>query len=90
MSRQVTKDTMRGPKARRSDRRIVHALLTPASDSDLAYIIAAYRALTLSPTNQSQVIRRALNLLAQRLAGLHGLDAAKAEIEALKGERVAV
>ena len=86
MSRQVTKAIMRGPKAQKSDKRIVHALLTPAADADLAFIKSAYHALTLHPVNQSQVMRRALNFLAKRLVGLHGDEAAQ-EIRALEYER---
>ena len=86
----VTKSRMRSPLRDRFDRRIIHSVLSASSDADLSYIKAAYNALTLQPVNQSQVVRRALSLLAERLAGLHGMDAAKAEIDALEGERVAV
>ncbi len=86
----VTKSRMRGLNRDRFDRRIIHSVLSASSDADLSYCKAAYNALTLAPVNQSQVVRRALSLLAERLAGLHGHDAAKAEIEALEGGRVAV
>ena len=86
----VTKAKMRGPKVDRFDRRVIHSVLTPSADSDLAFIKSAYHALTLRPVNQSQVVRRALNCLAERLVGLYGQDAAKAEIEALEGERVSL
>ena len=87
MSRQVTKQIMHGRDARPADKRIVHALLTPAASSDLNYTLEAYKALTLAPVNQSQVVRRALSLLAERLAGLHGHDDVSAEIEAFENER---
>lgn len=84
---QVTKAKIRGPKVGRWDRRIIHTVLTQSADADLNFCKSAFHALTLRPINQSQVVRRALNLLAQRLAGVHGDEAAKAEIEALEGER---
>ena len=88
MSRQVSLAIMHGPKARPADKRVVHALLTPAASVDLKYTLEAYQALTLAPVNQSQVIRRALSLLAERLAGLHGSDDVSAEIDAFEGERL--
>lgn len=83
----VTKAKMRGPNVKRFDRRVIHTVLTPGADSDLAFIKSAYHALTLAPVNQSQVVRRALNLLANRLVGLYGQAAVRDEIEALNGER---
>lgn len=89
MARQVTKDQMRGRKAHHSDTRIVHALLTSAADADLQYIKSAYHALTLTPVNQSAVIRRALNLLAERLVKLYGAVDTAAEVKALLNARKA-
>ncbi len=79
----VTKNIMRGPTRDRFDRRIIHAVLSASSDADLSYIKAAYNALTLSPVNQSQIIRRALALLAHRVTSLHGDDAVQIELDAL-------
>ena len=79
----VTKTRMRGPRRDRFDRRIIHSVLTASSDADLAFLKLSYNALTLKPVSQSQVVRRALTLLARHITSLHSEDAVKAELEAL-------
>ncbi len=83
----TTKATMRGPKRDRFDRRIIHSVLTPAADADLSYLRLALGALTLKKPSQSQVIRRALALLAQHIASLHGDEACRLEIAAFEHAR---
>ncbi len=87
MSRQVTKTQLRSLKTRPGDCRIAHVLLTRGADADLLYLHTAYRALVLKPVSNSAIMRRALNLLTESIAGLHGPDGVKAEIAALEHER---
>ncbi len=83
----VTKSTMRGAKRDRFDRRIIHSVLSASSDADLNFLKLSYAALTLKPVSQSQVVRRALTLLARHITSLHGETAVKAELEALNKAR---
>ena len=79
----VTKSRMRGALRDRFDRRIIHSVLSASSDADLNFLKLSYAALTLKPVSQSQVVRRALTLLARHMTALHGDDAVNAELEAL-------
>ncbi len=79
----VTKSTMRGAKRDRFDRRIIHSVLSASSDADLNFLKLSYAALTLKPMSQSQIIRRALTLLARHMISLHGEDAVQRELDAL-------
>ena len=79
----VTKNKMRSAKRDRFDRRLIHSVLSASSDADLNFLKLSYAALTLKPVSQSQVVRRALTLLARHITSLHGEDAVKAELEAL-------
>ena len=83
----VTKSTMRGAKRDRFDRRIIHSVLSASSDADLNFLRLSYAALTLSPVSQSQIIRRALTLLARHITSLHGEDAVGRELEAIGNAR---
>ncbi len=83
----VPKSRMRGAKRDRFDRRIIHSVLSASSDADLNFLKLSYAALTLRPVSQSQVVRRALTLLARHMTSLHGEDAVKAELEALHKAR---
>ena len=79
----VTKSRMRGAKRDRFDRRIIHSVLSASSDADLNFLKLSYAALTLKPVSQSQIVRRALTLLARHITSLHGDDAVRSELDAL-------
>ncbi len=83
----VTKATMRGMKRDRFDRRIVHSVLSASADADLNFLKLSYAALTLKQVSQSQVIRRALTLLARHITDLHGDEAVAQEIAAFEHAR---
>ena len=83
----VTKSTMRGPKRSQFDRRLIHSVLSASSDADLNFLKLSYSALTLKPVSQSQIIRRALTLLARHITALHGDDAVQRELDALSSAR---
>lgn len=83
----VTKSTMRGAKRDRFDRRIIHSVLSASADADLNFLKLSFSALTLKPVSQSQVIRRALTLLARHITALHGDDAVRREIDAFESAR---
>lgn len=83
----VTKSTMRGAKRDRFDRRIIHSVLSASADADLNFLKLSFSALLLKPVSQSQVIRRALTLLARHITALHGTDACRREIEAFERAR---
>lgn len=83
----VTKSTMRGAKRDRFDRRIIHSVLSASSDADLNFLKLSFSALTLKPVSQSQVIRRALTLLARHITALHGDEAVQRELDAFNNAR---